>query len=53
VKFRARTYALWFLALLSVGVVVYQVVGINASSIFFSAAFVVPLVPSIYLENAA
>ena len=53
VKFRASTYSLWFILVAGAGSLAFLLFGIHAASVFFPAAFLVPLLPSMYLENAA
>jgi len=51
--FKAKTYAIWF-ALLAVASYVFgRLFGVEVGAALFVAAFVVPLLPSIYLEAAA
>ena len=52
-KFKARIYATWFAALFASAVAVGAMFGAQGFSMLFVAAFLVPLVPSIYLASAA
>lgn len=52
-KFKAGTYAVWFVALLGLGVVASNLFGSHGFSLLLVAAFIVPLLPSIYLAHAA
>lgn len=52
-KFKAIVYASWFAALLASAALAGFLFGPKGFSVFFVAAFLVPLLPSIYLANAA
>ena len=53
VKFKASTYATWLAVLATLCVLASWLFGAAGFGILFTAALVLPLVPSIYLESAA
>jgi hypothetical protein len=53
VNLRGSTFAVWFSALVAFGCIAGLLFGPHGFFPFFVAAFMVPVVPSIYLERAA
>ena len=53
VEFKARIYATWFAVIAATAALAGLLFGPQGFSVLFVAAFLVPLVPSIYLANAA
>lgn len=53
VKFKGSTYAMWFAVLATLCGVARWLFGAAGFGFLFTAALVLPLAPSIYLESAA